>query len=67
MELKQVAAMYKLFRYGLLIVPYGIETNFGCQAVFRLRPLLIVPYGIETLTGITGLLFGSAFNRTLWN
>ena len=31
----------------LLIVPYGIETGFGCRAVFRLR-LLIVPYGIET-------------------
>ena len=67
MELKQRSAEVYIILCLLLIVPYGIETNFGCQAVFRLRPLLIVPYGIETLTGITGLLFGSAFNRTLWN
>ena len=34
-------------RYGLLIVPYGIETScFGSLCSFA--ELLIVPYGIET-------------------
>ena len=48
MELKHVSVEETFRSPELLIVPYGIETNFGCQAVFRLRPLLIVPYGIET-------------------
>ena len=36
--------------YGLLIVPYGIETILsGCNAISA--SLLIVPYGIETNKG----------------
>ena len=34
-------------QFGLLIVPYGIETYFAV-ALLNERLLLIVPYGIET-------------------
>ena len=52
--------------FQLLIVPYGIETNFAFR-VCLLLPLLIVPYGIET---VNSKYFGKlirSFNCTLWN
>ena len=47
MELKHGLANAVLTSRNLLIVPYGIETNFASRWNYWLR-LLIVPYGIET-------------------
>ena len=51
---------------GLLIVPYGIETEEAMQKQWELE-LLIVPYGIETILLHTCINRAHAFNRTLWN
>ena len=48
MELKQDCYVAKLDLQGLLIVPYGIETEVHQARTRQLHSLLIVPYGIET-------------------
>ena len=48
MELKQVYKDLGGVRIDLLIVPYGIETDFDDGLLAVLLHLLIVPYGIET-------------------
>ena len=67
MELKHLGEQAGTVVHRLLIVPYGIETDFF--RFFReMKVLLIVPYGIETaipvLQDAPCLL---PFNRTLWN
>ncbi len=47
MELKLLCGFQYYRDYGLLIVPYGIETTEAHYIYARLE-LLIVPYGIET-------------------
>ena len=47
MELKQSNSDGRLNPLFLLIVPYGIETEFRNRR-FYTNGLLIVPYGIET-------------------
>ena len=47
MELKRVKIRIEYTFVGLLIVPYGIETQITTMHT-RLIVLLIVPYGIET-------------------
>ena len=62
--------MYRLLQasFYLLIVPYGIETGIGYDAVADILCLLIVPYGIETLHGaVAEEEIIETFNRTLWN
>ena len=66
MELK----LYRLQRpypcYGLLIVPYGIETTQRKRNT-EYCELLIVPYGIETALNSCSNKHKQTFNRTLWN
>ena len=47
MELKQSFARLECCLQMLLIVPYGIETDYQ-EGFINLVLLLIVPYGIET-------------------
>ena len=49
MELKRVTSHSTQLVSILLIVPYGIETNYLNQLKKEAAVLLIVPYGIETL------------------
>ena len=48
MELKHGSCRAEAGTLRLLIVPYGIETQFLCCKIQK-SALLIVPYGIETL------------------
>ena len=50
MELKHISERRFHVLRRLLIVPYGIETEFLVR-VEELHFLLIVPYGIETESG----------------
>ena len=47
MELKHIRLIIICKSHGLLIVPYGIETQMHGRALLN-EALLIVPYGIET-------------------
>ena len=47
MELKLINRSRNGYTVGLLIVPYGIETQ-NAEDVSNVARLLIVPYGIET-------------------
>ena len=49
MELKQSNYWFNVIPRNVLIVPYGIETSYGCRFSI-LTLVLIVPYGIETHT-----------------
>ena len=66
MELKHPYNFPLIPQYGLLIVPYGIETKYVLDER-RSYPLLIVPYGIETQDRQEVRKGEPAFNRTLWN
>ena len=66
MELKLYCNKSRKSFYGLLIVPYGIETGYKQQKAFH-PLLLIVPYGIETQFYFLDLFLFCPFNRTLWN
>ncbi len=48
MELKLRTDALRAGVRPLLIVPYGIETDFAMEAFVSCFGLLIVPYGIET-------------------
>ena len=48
MELKQERGNLQYSATSLLIVPYGIETDFSVLVKPPRAILLIVPYGIET-------------------
>ena len=52
MELKRCRMSITSRCWKLLIVPYGIETNYGALCI-EMKTLLIVPYGIETLSART--------------
>ena len=49
MELKRKSVKFLFYVDGLLIVPYGIETNRRDKVICLIDGLLIVPYGIETM------------------
>ena len=48
MELKQGLETRRKWEADLLIVPYGIETEWRHNYMWMGKKLLIVPYGIET-------------------
>ena len=48
MELKLLKPSFSAASSTLLIVPYGIETNFKRRGIRIHSYILIVPYGIET-------------------
>ncbi len=66
MELKQNYYISPCKLFGLLIVPYGIETSVQRENTGNYT-LLIVPYGIETKNYIKKGGYRCSFNRTLWN
>ena len=66
MELKQICTLTRKNLPFLLIVPYGIETEYFFYALSFIF-LLIVPYGIETPGQMFCYQNGATFNRTLWN
>ena len=67
MELKQMWTESGVKDEILLIVPYGIETQFHSVAIDSHFLLLIVPYGIETSIIWSSRKNSLSFNCTLWN